>query len=341
MAKRAGAAPGLLVNIREVMRTCNLPEGRRPDLISRWLILTRACVQPMTLTAAAIAGLLAARAPGFRLELFAVAAVGIIVAHAANNLINDFFDLDLGQDTESYPRALYAPHPVLSGMITRGGLLRAILVLNAVDVVILALLVVERGWPVAAFAVAGLFISVFYVAPPLRLKLHGLGEPSVFLIWGPLMVGGTYYAATGTLPGAVVWASLPYALLVTSVLMGKHLDKAPWDREQGVRTLPVLLGDRPARRFTVGLVVAFYAAVAAEVIAGILPIWALAATAALPQGVRLARIYGAPKPADPPEDYPVWPLWFVSWAFRHSRRAGALFVLGLAAGAVWPVFVGA
>ena len=46
---------------------------------------------------------------------------------------------------------------------------------------------------VIAFALAGLFISVFYVAPPIRLKHHGLGEPGVFLVWGPLMVVGTFF----------------------------------------------------------------------------------------------------------------------------------------------------
>ena len=51
-----------------------------------------------------------------------------------------------------------------------------------------------RGPLIIAFALAGLFISVFYVAPPIRLKHHGLGEPGVFLVWGPLMVGGTFLA---------------------------------------------------------------------------------------------------------------------------------------------------
>ena len=63
----------------------------------------------------------------------------------------------------------------------------------------------------AAFALAGLFISVFYVAPPLKLKHHGLGEPGVFVVWGPLMIGGTYYVTAGTLPPWVWVATLPYA----------------------------------------------------------------------------------------------------------------------------------
>ena len=76
----------------------------------------------MTLTAGAVAGLLAVNQAGFRPGLFFLALAGILLAHTANNLMNDLFDLEVGADTDSYPRALYAPHPVLSGMISRRGL---------------------------------------------------------------------------------------------------------------------------------------------------------------------------------------------------------------------------
>jgi len=45
--------------------------------------------------------------------------------------INDLFDTDEGLDTGEYPRALYAPHPILSGMISRDGLVRAAVELAA------------------------------------------------------------------------------------------------------------------------------------------------------------------------------------------------------------------
>ena len=147
----------------------------------------------------------------------------------ANNLMNDLFDLEVGTDREDYPRNLYSPHPVLSGVITRKGLAPCALVVNVICLAIMIVLTVARGWPIVAFALGGFLLSAAYTAPPLRLKKHGLGEPTVLVVWGPLMVGGTYYAATGTIPGAIVLASLPYALLCTTVLMGKHIDKIPWD----------------------------------------------------------------------------------------------------------------
>jgi 1,4-dihydroxy-2-naphthoate octaprenyltransferase len=178
--------PTLLDSWRQIIATGNLPRGRAMDGVSRWLLITRACVFSMTLTSGLIGGLLAAAtAAAPHWSYFTLALVGLVVAHACNNMINDYFDTTGGVDTAEYTRALYAPHPILSGLISTRGLLGAIAALNLADLAILLVLVSVRGWPVAAFALAGLFVSVFYVAPPLKLKHHGLGEPGVFLVWGP------------------------------------------------------------------------------------------------------------------------------------------------------------
>jgi 1,4-dihydroxy-2-naphthoate polyprenyltransferase len=328
----------LPANWRTVMQTCNPPKGH-VDVVSRWLVLTRACVQPMTLTAAAIAGLLAVHTPGADWLLFALASIGIVLAHASNNLMNDLFDLDIGSDTREYPRALYAPHPVLSGMITRQGLLRAAAVVNLIDLGILIALVILRDAWVLAFALSGFIISVEYAAPPLRLKKHGLGEPSVLLVWGPLMVGGVYYATVGHLPWHIVADTIPYALLCTAVLMGKHLDKLEWDAPAGVGTLPVRLGERRAREVTLGLMVGFYVSVIVLAATGALSAWALVSLIGVTRLVPVWKVFSQPKPDGPPPeypDYPIWPLWFTAAAFVHARRAGALFVAGLILAAILP-----
>lgn len=302
------------------------------DGVSRWLIMTRAAAIPMTLTSGLIGGLLAVRAANPTWVYFALCLAGLLVAHACNNLINDYFDLESGVDTSSAPRALYSPHPILAGWTTRAGLVRAIAALNLIDGAILFALFVARGWPVVVFAVAGFLISIFYVAPPLRLKHRGLGEPAVFVVWGPLMVCGTYYVTVGELPAWVWAASIPYAVLVTTVLMGKHIDKLPYDATLHVRTLPVILGERRALRVNQVLMCSFYVVVAALVTAGLLSAWTLLVLGSLPLLRRVLACYSRPKPEEPPRNYPVWPLWYVSWAFAHARRAGALLVLGLVVG---------
>jgi 1,4-dihydroxy-2-naphthoate octaprenyltransferase len=328
----AAAAPGsLLDNWKHIILTGNLPKGRSIDGVSRWLLITRACVFSMTITSALIGGLLAAAtAESCHWGYFTLALIGLVVAHATNNMINDYFDTIGGVDTATYTRTLYAPHPLFSNLISKEGLIAAILACNAIDLAIGVGLMAARGWPVAAFALAGLFISVFYVAPPLKLKHHGLGEPGVFVVWGPLMIGGTYYVTAGTLPSWVWLASVPYALVVTTVLIGKHVDKYEQDGERGIRTLPVILGRRVSLRLNQALMIAFYAIVAILVLRGLLGPGVLLVALAIPRLVSVLQAYDQPRPAGPPPGYRLWPLWYVSLAFYHNRLAGGLFVLGLA-----------
>ncbi|MCW2679407.1 MAG: menA 1 [Frankiales bacterium] len=319
------------------LRTTNPPPDRPVaslDGVTRWLVVTRAAVLPMTLFAGLVAGLLAVRADGFSWPLYLLALLGILLAHACNNILNDLSDLDVGLDTEAYPRALYAPHPILSGLVRRKQMGLAVLGLMAADFVIMVVLATQRGWPVVAFAVAGLFLSIAYTSPPLRLKKHGLGEPDVFLTWGPLMVAGTYFSAVGELPWQVWLASVPYGLLCTSVLMGKHIDKIAYDEPTGTRTLPVLLGDVKARVATIGILVAFYVTTGVSVAVGALPWPVLLVALGLPTLRKVAGALRKPAPAEPPPGFPVWPLWFAAVCFVHVRRAGALLVLGLLAAAV-------
>jgi len=169
---------------------------------------------------------------------------------------------------------------------------------------------------------------------PLRLKKRGLGEPTVIAVWGPLMVGGTYYAATGSIPAAVLLASLPYAILSTTVLMGKHIDKVAWDEPAGTHTLPVMLGEARARAVTKGMFVLFYASVIALVAARVLPFGTLLVLLSLPIARTVWRAFGQPKPLESPEPNPVWPLWFAPHAFILNRRAGGLLVLGMILGVI-------
>jgi 1,4-dihydroxy-2-naphthoate polyprenyltransferase len=328
-------ARGPMHRWRVALATGNAPDGEL-DWLTRWIVLVRASVLPMTLTAGFVGGLLAWWNEGDGTDgwLWALATVGIVCAHMANNLMNDLFDLEVGTDSESYPRALYAPHPVLSGMTTRRGLAIRALALNVLDLAILVVLVVERGWPIAAFALGGFALSVAYTAPPLRLKKHGLGEPTVLIVWGPLMVGGVYYAATGSITWDVVLASLPYALLCTAVLMGKHIDKIPWDEPAGTRTLPVILGEKRARATTLAMMTAFYPLVVLLVVVGTLPVLSLVCLAGIARLVKVWTPFRRPKPAAPPEGFPIWPLWFAAIAFVHTRLAGGLLVLGMLLGVI-------
>jgi 1,4-dihydroxy-2-naphthoate octaprenyltransferase len=343
----------MLKNWLTVLYTGNLPPGQPVDVVSRWLLATRAQVLSMTIFSALIGGLLAQPQGKRQWFLLLLCVAGLTLAHCANNMLNDYLDYKAGLDTPDYARVQYGPHPIVSGLMSERTLLAGVAVVMGLDVVIGVVLTIFRGPLVLLFAGLGLLISVFYTAEPIRLKRIALGELAVFIVWGPLMTGGTYFVTTGR---ADAWwaylASLPYALIVTTVLMGKHLDKREMDEPRGIRTVPVLLGDRGGRRLAQVLMVLFYPLVVALVLipaptpwGHVLPLWTLLVllSIALPPGQSLLsslRTYSAPKPAEPPEEYKkyqLWPLWFVAWAFTLTRYTGVTFLLGLILGWIVPL----
>ena len=112
------------------------------------------------------------------------------------------------------------------------------------------------------------------------------------------------------------------------------------DAAANVRTLPVILGRERALFLTQELMISFFVLVLCLVLIGTFGVWALASFLALPYLWQTLRVFNRPRPEVALPDFPVWPLWYMTWAFRVARSAGGLLVLGLLVDAVFPVHLG-
>jgi 1,4-dihydroxy-2-naphthoate octaprenyltransferase len=299
------------------------------DPISRWLIASRAAVLVITLISSGIAGLLAVIEGGFDLLLWALVTLGLLMAHATNNILNDLTDHLKGADSGDSFRTQYGVQPVEAGLVSVRDVLLCAAGTGFVALLTGVCLVYLRGLPVLVLLAAGTFFVLFYTWP---LKYVGLGELAVLVVWGPLMIGGGYYTITGEWNTDVVLAGLPYALGTTAIIFGKHIDKLEADRERGIRTLPVLMGEKAARYAVLGTMVLQYLLVGYLVLTGFFTPVMLVVFLSLYGFFKLmVPVYRSPRPAIMPSEYrtDVWPLWYVAFAFLHNRRFGALFVLGL------------
>jgi len=70
-----------------------------------------------------LAGLFALRDGKFNLVSWLALALRLILAHATNNLFNDYTDFVRGVDQDNYFRTMYGPQPVANGLITKRQLL--------------------------------------------------------------------------------------------------------------------------------------------------------------------------------------------------------------------------
>jgi 1,4-dihydroxy-2-naphthoate octaprenyltransferase len=306
------------------------------DPVARFLYAARSVILVISAQAAAIAGLLAATDRRFQVVPFVLVFVGYVVLHGISNLSNDYFGYKRGHDTADSPRRRYTLHPVASGAFTMRFLATGLSVLAVVAAGIGCYFVALRGWGAVALTVAGAVLLYAYDAAPRALKELGLGEVAAFLVWGPLMIGGGYYVITGHWSGSAFVASVPYGLGVASILIGKHIDQRAFDSSQDQRTLPVLLGESGARRLNVSVVVLIYVIAAIAVAVGALTPFVAVVLVAAPRALRALQVMSRPTPAEPPAGYVGWPLWYHRVCLVHNRAFGWLFILGLAAGAIWP-----
>lgn len=316
---------------------CNVPQLELADGVTRWLVITRSCVFSMSLTSGLLGLLIAAEQGVVDWGLGLLAVIGIVLAHASNNILNDWGDYRGGVDTKDYPRGQYGPHALLDGLTTPRGLLTAAFIFNALDLAIMLYLFMQRGPLVIVFAVVGLLLSLSYTG---FLKRAGLGELTALIVWGPLMTGGTAFVASGTLNPAIWILTLPYGLIVASVLMGKHIDKIPDDKKVGVNSVPVLLGEKRSRQMNQASFVTFYVLIVAMVLLGYTGPWVLLTFLAIGRLRETWKVYSEPKPEKAPKDWSGWPLWFVGWALYFNRQAGKYFTLGLLLNIATPYLLG-
>ncbi len=319
--------PDMWLKALRIIPHVSKEEWQKLDIISRWLIATRAAVLIMTFLSAAFAGIFAWRAGAFDWGRWLLLAFGLVLAHATNNLLNDYTDYTRGVDQDNYYRAQYGPQPLVHGLLTKRQLLTYAAVTGLAALPCGIPLVLLSGWWTLLLLGLGIFFVLFYTWP---LKYIALGEITVLLVWGPLMIGGGYYAITGSWDWSVVIASLPYALGVTGVIFGKHIDKYEADKERKIYTLPVVIGEKPARVILLGMLVLQYLFTIYLILSGFFT-WVMAAVLlAVPSFRRIWPMFKAPKPAEKPADFPdVWPNYFVAAAFLHNRSFGIWFLLAL------------
>lgn len=310
------------------MPKLNQSEWQALDPVAKWLIACRASVLFMTFTAAALGGLLAWRGGHFQADLWMATVLGLMFAHATNNLLNDYTDSRRGIDKNNYYRNQYGVHVLEDGLMSENQFWRYLGFTAGIALLLGGWLVYQRSGLTLDLMLAGSFFVLFYTWP---LKYYGLGEPAVLLVWGPLMVGGTYYIQAGSWSGDVAWLSLVFALGPTTVLFGKHTDKLEADRSKGVNTLPVILGEKLSRYSVLAMILAQYLLCIALVLKGSFGWPLLLVMASLTRMPQLFSVYRLTKPDSRPDVYPgdIWPLWFSAHAFRHTRRFTSLFLLGI------------
>jgi 1,4-dihydroxy-2-naphthoate octaprenyltransferase len=258
-----------------------------PEAVYNWWMATR----PFSFTAAivpvTVGTLLAARDGHFDLILLVLVLVASVLVQAGSNLVNDYYDHVKGAD---------APHQLgRGGMIQRGvisprGIFAFGLILLGISTVLGLVVVWLVGWQILLFALPSLAAAYFYTGGPKPLGYVALGEVTVFVFMGPVMVLGSYYVQAQSLSWTAFLISLPIGLLVTAILQANNIRDIDDDAKAGKRTLATFIGREWAVREYVVLVLSAYALVGGLILAGLAPVGVLIVFLTLPRAIELIRI---------------------------------------------------
>ena len=268
------------------------------NVYQNWFLASRPWSFAMTAISIGVGSALAAIDGDFSWGYFFVTLFGMVILHAATNLHNDYYDVKNGVDTVEASTAQYRPHPLVEGKLTTRQVGIAVIVLYAISVVAGIFLVVSRGWELLIICLIGIFASVMYTAPPLKYKYVALGEVSVFLMWGPLMVLGAYFVQRQVFNINAVLVSIPFGVLVALVILANNMRDVAHDQSKGISTIAIVLGQQKVLKLYFLLILAAYLGIVLMSLIGPLYLWSLIVLLSIPLALRLFRIMMKQIPID-------------------------------------------
>jgi 1,4-dihydroxy-2-naphthoate octaprenyltransferase len=266
-----------LPQARRYLADLSTERGRevKPQMSAGWRFFLATRLPFMTATIVPVFLGLAAAAYDrhFSLGLAALTLLGAIAVHLGLNVANDIFDTLSGVDAANFtPTKFSGGSRVLQyGLVSLRQMTALAAVFYGVAIIVGLVLVAISGLGLLWLGVAGVLISYFYTAPPLRLVHRGWGELCVALGFGPIMVLGAYFVQTGHYALRPLILSIPVAILVMLILYANEVPDRFADAKTGKRTLVVRMQPAAVIRGYVAAVAVAYLVVIAGVGFGVLP----------------------------------------------------------------------
>jgi 1,4-dihydroxy-2-naphthoate octaprenyltransferase len=248
--------------------------------------ILRPFAYPVSVIPVAAGAALAAVDGRFAWAPFVAALLGGVLLHSGTNIVNEIYDVRKGIDTIASPRA---SHAIVKGRLTERDAYAIALLAFGLATAIGLYLAALRGPAIVVLGLIGLGGGYFYTAPPFQYKFRALGVPLVFVLMGPLMVVGSYFAISGGWSIEALIVSIPVGCLVAAVLHGNEWRDIGEDTRAGIVTLSSRIGREWAHYTYVGLVLAAYISLGLAVAFRLLAPTTMIAVVSLPYLVRVVR----------------------------------------------------
>jgi len=265
------------------------------NTIRFWYHNARPTALPQSLLPAILAVCLASQIQGFSIYLGLLAVLGVIVGHLGLNLFDDYFDYKV-KGTEfrdamvrkGFRARISKCSYLTSGATTLKHLLIACVVFSAIALSIGFIIWTLRGNFILWLALITAVLGISYSGAPLRLSYRGLGEILIGIVFGPLLMIGVYYSASGQFDWSIVFVSIPVGLLVANIVYTHAIMDYEPDKEVGKMTFAVLLKKKSLMlACSLTILIGAYASIIGGVISGYLSAYYLFTLLTLPMAIAL------------------------------------------------------
>lgn len=264
------------------------------SLFKTWLVACRIWTLPAALTPVTLGAVYAAYNGSINILLFILTAIAGCLLQVGSNLINCYGDFKSGVDTGA---SVVKESEILGGLITAKQVYNAGILTFILAFLIGIIFAFTSGWQILLFGFFGIASAYGYTAGA-AYKYIGLGQISVFVSMGILMVLGSYFVQLSTLTFDVFLISLPLGFLVTAILAANEMRDFIADKEAGIKTFSIVLGrERGAMWYKAMLIIAFVLEVIL-VLTGYLPILALISFLSLPLALKNIKLVDKTKNDD-------------------------------------------
>jgi 1,4-dihydroxy-2-naphthoate octaprenyltransferase len=220
---------------------------------------------------------------------FLLVLAGVIINHVALNMADDYFDykhaVDQSNPAEKNPYT-GGSGTLSSGQVTPQAMFKAFVLCFSVTIAIGLFLTFARGLPILLFGLIGVFCSIFYTAPPVSFSHHGLGELGLLINFGTILGLGAYFVQTQTIGVEAFLATLPFGIMLFSMIVINEIPDYQEDRAAGKLTLVARYGKRSGVKLYVASWMCTYAVIVSGVLLQIMPAETLLGLVSLPLVLR-------------------------------------------------------
>lgn len=192
-----------------------------------------------------------------------LAMAGVVIFHFAGNVLSDWFDYRRGVDNE---RAYAIPNLVFHHF-EPGEYLKYSIMLFVAGIVIGIVLCIMTGWELLYIGLAGFLLAASYSF----FKYNAMGDIFVFGVFGVLLVTGTSLVTAGIIDWTVLCVSVPLGIMTVAVLHNNNTVDIASDRDSGIHTVPMALGEKVSVVLYIVYMTLPYIAVLAACILGYMP----------------------------------------------------------------------